>query len=383
MFSLIIVVVACQPEDAPIVPTLRPTINPLPTTTGTELASPTVSIPPSATSFVVPTSPPLPSLEPTRPPSATSPSTATQVLTSTAPPTLAGVVSPRPPNSSVIELPQGALSATPPPMATLIAGLVTPQSQAQQPPLVIVTSVNTTVPQVAAAGINATVEGNTVAQVPLPLVAADLSFEGGENYQDDQVEIGVPQGWQAWWRRGQLDCTLYQQLPTDGQCPLLDDPSAVYYRPEFQVLNGDEMILGERVQNGSQAVRFFCTYGVCTAGLYRRVEAVIGQAYVFGGMAFTWCDNTPAVHEDPLISQLVTRDDQLNCEVALGIDPAGGIDPFSGNIVWITRNYYDTYQYLETPAITAQSDVITLFIRGRSLWGMHHNDFHFDNLSVR
>jgi hypothetical protein len=154
-----------------------------------------------------------------------------------------------------------------------------------------------------------------------------------------------------------------------------------YYRPEFEVVNPATMIRGERVLDGTQSVRFFCTYGVCIGGLFQQARVVPGARYVFGGYAFSWCSIDPEFHQDNLHSTLNTRDDQLNCEVALGLDPTGGTNWNGPSVQWIAMNAYDRYTYFETPPVIATGETMTLFIRGRSLWGFHHIDFHFDGLN--
>jgi hypothetical protein len=211
------------------------------------------------------------------------------------------------------------------------------------------------------------------AAVPPPV---NTAFEGDQFLQDGAVEVAVPVGWQAWWQTGTVQCALYELLNTGGYCP-----NQTYYRPEFEVVNPATMIRGERVLDGSQSVRFFCTYGVCIGGLFQQARVVPGARYVFGGYAFSWCSTDPEFHQDVLHSTLETRDDQLNCEVALGLDPAGGTDWRSPSVQWVAMSAYDTYTYFETPLVTATGPTMTLFIRGRSLWGFHHIDFHFDGLS--
>ena len=64
--------------------------------------------------------------------------------------------------------------------------------------------------------------------------------------------------------------------------------------------------------------------------------------------------------------------------MALGIDPTGGADPLSPAVIWQAIYAYDTYTFVSTPAVLAQGPVMTLYLRGRSLWALRHNDFHFD-----
>ncbi|MBN1967664.1 MAG: hypothetical protein JW910_23610, partial [Anaerolineae bacterium] len=220
-----------------------------------------------------------------------------------------------------------------------------------------------------------------VAQQPvvtLPLLPFNTDFEGASAPQGAQ-EVVAPAGWLAWWRTGGIDCGLYQQLGTAGPCPALEYPGLEYRRPEFSVIPlAQQWLDPPRIQSGTQAARFFCTYGICMAGYVQRVQVMPGLAYVLGAWAHSWCTDDSSDHAH---SQLETRDAWLNCEVAVGLDPTGGLDPFSPAVVWQAASIYDTYAYLATPPVTAQASAMTLYLRGRSLWGLRHNDFHFDGVT--
>ncbi len=212
----------------------------------------------------------------------------------------------------------------------------------------------------------------------LPRVPVNTGFEGAA-VQQGAAEVVVPQGWTAWWRTGAVSCALYQQLGTTGPCPVADYPGLTYKRPEFTVIPSSGPWLDPpRVYGQGQAARFFCTFGICVGGYLQRVQVTPGQRYVLTAQVHSWCTEDSANHRR---SQLETRDDQFNCELALGIDPTGGADPLSPNIIWNTLYAYDTYTFLSTPAVVAPGPAMTLYLRGRNLWALLHNDFHFDQVS--
>lgn len=228
------------------------------------------------------------------------------------------------------------------------------------------------------AGLNSLPVSAAVPVADLPTAAANTGFEGRAAPQGAQ-EVVAPAGWLTWWRSGPVDCALYAQLGTMGPCPAVEYPGLAYRRPEFSVIPRTQQWLDPpRIYSGGQAARFFCTYGICIAGYVQRVQVTPGQQYVLGAWGHSWCsDNT----DDPYHSQLETQDARLNCELAVGLDPTGGLDPFSPAVVWQTLYTYDTYTYLQTPPVTAERPVMTLYLRGRSLWGLRHNDFHFDQVT--
>lgn len=392
---LIIVLVACETEDVPATPTPPPVLERTPTAVA---VVPTASVTPTATLTEI-----TPSITPSL--------TFTITLTATDNPPSDTPIPP--PTDTLQPFPtataQPTVTELPPfPSATPNAGqgggivilstaVVTPgapptlnfPTASLIPPTVIATTddkdvANASIPNNnSAVANNAPPVSNTINPIPLPPVVDgstlptipnNIDLDSGQVQQQGIQEINVPQGWVAWWREGTVDCTIYLSLPTDGQCPTLQDPDTIYKRPEFTVVS--QIQYPNRVRDG-QAARFFCVFGVCQGGYMQRVQTTPGANYVFSAYGFSWCSQGDTIN----VSQLATRDDFLNCEIAVGIDPTGGIDPLSPNIIWSTANIYDSFSLLATPPVTATTNVMTLYIRGRSLWGLKHNDFHFDDLN--
>jgi hypothetical protein len=242
------------------------------------------------------------------------------------------------------------------------------------PRLMIATAI---VPTPGAVGSDAFQAGD-VAPGALPGVPVNLDFDGG-TVEQGAGEVVVPAGWTAWWRSGPVDCDIYVLLQTAGPCPALAELGLAYKRPEFTVIPAAGRWLDPpRVADSGQAARFFCTFGICEGGYWQQVRVTPGRDYSLSALVHAWCTQNG---DDPYHSQIDTADDRLNCELALGMDPTGGIDPQGGSIIWQGISAYDTYQAVITPVVKAQASVVTLFLRGRSLWGMRYNDFHFDRVS--
>ena len=345
---LALVVAACQTGPLPT-PTLPPALDYTVTPTW---PSPTVTRPPTATATGTPT--------PTHlPPTATPISTASPVVPTSTPsatptPVPPTVLPPRPSSPAPASPPR--LVTTPVPGTLVAALLYTPAGRINPLPIPAVVAVS-----------------------DLPHTPVNPGFEGGAAEQG-AMEVVVPQGWTAWWRTGPVDCQLYQQLGTTGPCPVVDYPGLTYKRPEYSVVPSSGPWLDPpRVHGEGQAARFFCTYGICAGGYLQRVQVTPGVRYVLSAWVHSWCASDSS---NPYRSQLETRDDQLNCEIALGLDPTGGVDPLSPQVVWQTVYAYDTFTYLSTPLVMAQGPAMTLFLRGRNLWALQHNDFHFDQVSL-
>lgn len=261
------------------------------------------------------------------------------------------------------------------------------------PPLTLIPTLLAPVVQPSLVGVD--VDGRMIANVPasginpLPLPAVrsldqipaqpvNTGFDE-EAMEQGAVEVVVPDGWTAWWRTGPIDCGIYQRLDTTGLCPALEEPNLSYRRPEFTVIPGSGRWLDPpRVVGDGQAARFFCTYGICEAGYLQQVRVTPGAVYTLSAMVHAWCTQNTA---DVYHSHTGTRDEQLNCELALGLDPSGGINPLSPDVVWTAVYAYDVFAEVVTPPVRATGQVMTLYLRGRSLWAVRHNDFHFDRVS--
>ena len=319
--------------------------------------------------------------------------------TPTLPPSLDFTVTPtwQSPTPSVTPIPSITASLTPvaptrtvPPSETPVAqpvtiATVTPTATATAvrvtipPPLDLVTAA---APQVLAAGADSMRPAVGVVGQPVQgaqsVQPVNSGFDGEAEIQGS-AEIVVPVGWTAWWREGGLDCSVYLSLGTTGPCPAYDMPEVTYKRPEFSVIPAEGRWLDPpRVVGAGRGARFFCTYGICEGGYFQQVLVEPGLSYSLGAQVHAWCTQNTA---DPYHSQLDTLDDRLNCALSVGLDPTGGLDPWSPNIVWQTVTAYDVFQMVNTPAVQAQGGTMTLFLRGRSLWAMRHNDFHFDQVT--
>jgi LysM repeat protein len=73
---------------------------------------------------------------------------------------------------------------------------------------------------------------------------------------------------------------------------------------------------------------------------------------------------------------------QSSMHMKVGIDPCGGEDPFSPNVIWgAEHDAYDQYSYYEVRA-TAQCDKVTVFTHSMPEKALKHNDVYVDDAEL-
>ncbi len=158
----------------------------------------------------------------------------------------------------------------------------------------------------------------------------------------------VASGWTPWWRPSD---------PPEFAMPEYK-PAELWHVPE-------------RVQEGSRAQQYFTRWLLHEAGVYQRVSASPGQQYRFRIWGHAWSTKD----ESPFYSN-------STLEQRIGIDPTGGTDWASSNIVWGPWNQqYDAYGTFYVCA-TATSNHITVFTYAKPIWKVSHNDVYWDNAEL-
>jgi len=202
--------------------------------------------------------------------------------------------------------------------------------------------------------------------VPAPL--QNGSFEGGYSYWRDPAidfvhdSVEVPDGWVFFW-----DASLYKL-------------------PEVRVIR-DEVPYREppRIYSGTQALRWFTLYSNGDIGIYQQVPAEIGHLYRAQGFAHVWYsqfdDASLSQYEDQDGSARTIPDGDPGMEVMIGIDPTGGQNPWSEDVVWTSENIYDEYGRVTVQAM-AEAPTVTVFIRAHTLYPFKHTDAYWDEISL-
>jgi hypothetical protein len=129
-----------------------------------------------------------------------------------------------------------------------------------------------------------------------------------------------------------------------------------------------------RVRSGQSAQQYFSFWSTHEAGFYQRVSVNNGQSYCFNIWGHAWS----AVDDNDAYSG--PDDGWLDQKV--GIDPTGGTDPKSNNIIWgPPRKQYDDYGQFGVCAY-ALSDHMTVFTYSRPLYPKQHNDVYWDDAEL-
>jgi len=169
-------------------------------------------------------------------------------------------------------------------------------------------------------------------------------------------EVEVANGWFPWWVQGTPDQTEIGYLR----------------RPEYKAENA-RLYGYRRIHGGDFAQKYFNTYSTHVAGIYQQVAAHPGYRVTFSIWVQVWSSS----RDNP--DEIVDHGDY---KVSIGIDPTGGVDGSSPNVVWSApvREYNKWVQLQVTAA--ARSSTVTVFTRGAPLYRVKHNDSYWDDASV-
>jgi hypothetical protein len=193
-------------------------------------------------------------------------------------------------------------------------------------------------------------------------------------WQDDMSEIQVAPGWRAWY----LD-----QPPSYVVRPVFCnglDSECYWTQPEFRPVS----FAGYpwRVCSGSYAQKYFSYGRMHEAGLMQRVAGITpGTPLRFSVYMEAWmCNDFVQACDGGRKSQNPTT-----MHLKVGIDPTGGTDPFSANIVWSGEgNSFDRFTQFSVEA-TAQSNAVTVFTHSRPEWidfPRMNNDIYVDDAAL-
>ncbi|MCY4526993.1 MAG: LysM domain-containing protein, partial [Anaerolineaceae bacterium] len=178
-------------------------------------------------------------------------------------------------------------------------------------------------------------------------------FEAAFNTRDDEALIQVAEDWIPWHREPEGDDAATWEL----------------LQPEYMPARGTDEIAYVHEGESAQTLRSF--YATFDAGLFQQVEDVETDSWLrFSAFAWVWS----SVTDDPEQSE---QDGDVFVQV--GIDPDGGTDPESDEIVWSEISYeiYDSWR--EYVVVTqAMSDEVTVFVRALVAEPVRNTQVWFD-----
>lgn len=128
-----------------------------------------------------------------------------------------------------------------------------------------------------------------------------------------------------------------------------------------------------RVRSGEKSQHYFSFWTTHEAGMYQQMSAVPNGRYCFSAWGHAWSarKTLPGYLSDP--------NDHGQLHQRVGIDPTGGTDWQSPNIIWSDeRMQYDTFGQFVVET-TAQASTVTVFLYSRANIPVKHNDVYWDD----
>ncbi len=167
-------------------------------------------------------------------------------------------------------------------------------------------------------------------------------------------EVSVANGWFPWWQDG------------PGQ------DEGYYRRPEYKPENAAIYSM-RRVRTGTFAQKQFNTFSTHNAGVLQQVQVPVESTLNLSAWVQIWSSQ----YHDP-----DTVQDPGNYRVYIGIDPTGGTDWSSPNVIWSEpQMQYNTWLNLQIQA-KAKAGTITVFLRGQPEFRVQFNDSYWDDICL-
>ena len=216
-----------------------------------------------------------------------------------------------------------------------------------------------------------------------PNLLQDGDFEGGGAawpLQNGIGEVQVAPGWRAYYRDVPPAYVVIPDFCYDPVTGKRSDNGCYWARPEFRDVT--LKFQPNRIHGGQRAQKYF-TYGrMHEAGLMQRVTGVIsGTLYHYSIYMQAWmCVDYIEACKGGYVSDKPT---QMHLKV--GIDPTGGTDPFSPDIVWSPEvESFDRWTQYSVEA-AAKGDILTVYTHSRPEWKdmpRQNNDVYLDDASL-
>jgi hypothetical protein len=186
----------------------------------------------------------------------------------------------------------------------------------------------------------------------------------GTRYYTAFGNMFVPNDWEGWF--------LHQAECRGGY---------VTAQPEMQVITQTPDPV--RVRSGEQAAKLFTFWQCHKAGYWQTVTVEPGlyQGRVYPQVWHSNCSQRP--HDPPLDYDCQTPYNSSQW-IRVGIDPTGGTDPRSDDIVWSEPiEQYGMYgPAVITPLVMVTGTEVTFFIESKTEWPAKHDDAYIDDSAL-
>lgn len=187
-------------------------------------------------------------------------------------------------------------------------------------------------------------------------------FSAGFRNVDEVGELTVAEGWHPWWQQGGKP-----EGVSDGE------QTGYFFRPEYKPEDASKFGR-KRIRTGDFAQKWFTTYSTHNAGLYQQVTGVpLGKKITLSAWVQVWSSQQDNIDQSMENGRYKT---------AVGIDPYGGTDPLSPQVLWseLIEEYDEWGQ--RTVTVESVSDTITVYLRGTAQWRVKHNDSYWDEVRL-
>lgn len=156
----------------------------------------------------------------------------------------------------------------------------------------------------------------------------------------------VPANWRPWWIKAR------------------SSDANPEYKPAAPFAN--------RIRSGSNAAQYFSFYRTHEAGFMQQVNVPANAVLQFSVWGQAWLSNSDGA----------TSDSNVFINMRVGIDPTGGTNPTSPNIIWSgSANPFDAYRQFTVQA-QAQGSRVTVFTYSRAEYPLKHSDVYWDDATL-
>lgn len=179
-------------------------------------------------------------------------------------------------------------------------------------------------------------------------------FESPFEVRPGSPDRNVATGWEPW------------HVP-----PAAGSSSAENQQPEYEEVAPDSA----RIRSGDNAQLYFTFFATHTGGVYQEVSGITpGSELRFSVFAYVWSSTFEDVNQSEQPGDVV---------VFVGIDPDGGTDGTSSDIIWSppAPDQYDAYREYSVIA-EAEAETVTVFIRSIVGFAVQNNNIYLDDATL-